>query len=178
MAQHVMNHGGVIDKYIGDSIMAILGVPLPRQTDAEISQDAANAVNSALAMERSLKQLNSDWREQHLPTIAMRMGIFTGPLVAGSLGSAQRLEYTVIGDTVNTASRLESFDKDLFALDGLNSPCRIIIGEATLHRLGHHFETQQLGEVSLKGKDQKITVYGVIGRADDSSGTGIQEDSG
>ncbi len=176
MAQHVIDHGGVIDKYIGDSIMAIFGVPLPRQTDAEISRDAANAVNSALEMERSLKQLNSAWREQHLPTIGMRIGIFTGPLVAGSLGSAQRLEYTVIGDTVNTAARLESFDKDLFAFDDLNSPCRIIIGEATLHRLGHQFETHHLGEVSLKGKDQKITVYGVIGRANDSSDKVSQED--
>jgi adenylate cyclase len=176
MAQHVIEHGGVIDKYIGDAIMAIFGVPLPRKTDAEISRDAANAVHCALAMERRLRQLNSSWQEQHLPTIGMRIGIFTGPLVAGSLGSAQRLEYTVIGDTVNTASRLESFDKDLFALDGLNSPCRIIIGEATLHRLGQQFETQHLGEVSLKGKDRKITVYGVIGRANDSSDNVIQED--
>jgi adenylate cyclase len=86
------------------------------------------------------------------------------------------LEYTVIGDTVNTASRLESFDKDLFAFDGLTSPYRIIVGEATLQRLGHQFATQHLGEVSLKGKDQKISVYGVIGRADHSAGNVIRED--
>jgi adenylate cyclase len=176
MAQQVLDHRGVIDKYIGDSIMAIFGVPLPRKTDAEISRDAVNAVNCALAMERSLRQLNSRWREQQLPTIGMRIGIFTGPLVAGSLGSAQRLEYTVVGDTVNTAARLEGFDKDLFTLDCLNSPCRIIIGEATLHRLGYQFETQNLGEVSLRGKDQKITVYCVTGRADDGSDRGIRED--
>jgi adenylate cyclase len=178
MAQQVIDHGGVIDKYIGDSIMAIFGVPLPRNTEAEISRDAVNAVQCALAMERTLIQLNSGWREQQLPTIRMRIGIFTGPLVAGSLGSTQRLEYTVIGDTVNTASRLEGFDKDLFALDDLTNPCRIIIGEATLRRLGHQFETQNLGEVSLRGKDQKITVYSVIGRADHSSGAVMQEDSG
>jgi adenylate cyclase len=176
MAQQVLDHRGVIDKYIGDSIMAIFGVPLPRKTDAEISRDAVNAVNCALAMERSLRQLNSRWREQQLPTIGMRIGILTGPLVAGSLGSAQRLEYTVVGDTVNTAARLEGFDKDLFTLDCLNSPCRIIIGEATLRWLGHQFETQNLGEVSLRGKDQKITVYCVTGRADDGSDHGIQED--
>jgi hypothetical protein len=80
MAQQVIDHGGVIDKYIGDSIMAIFGVPLPRKTNAEISRDAVNAVNCALAMERTLLQLNSRWREQRLPTIGMRIGIFTGPL--------------------------------------------------------------------------------------------------
>ena len=178
MAQQVMAHGGVIDKYIGDSIMAIFGVPLPRTTEAEISRDALNAVNCALAMEQTLIQLNDRWREQELPTIGMRIGIFTGPLVAGSLGSAQRLEYTVIGDTVNTASRLEGFDKELFAPDYLSSPCRIIIGEATLCRLGDQFEAQRVGEASLKGKDQKITVYCVSGRVDYNSGDVIREDSG
>jgi adenylate cyclase len=177
MAQHVTNHGGVIDKYIGDSIMAIFGVPLPRTTDAEISQDTVNAINCSLAMERSLIQLNSAWQEQQLPTVAMRIGIFTGPLVAGSLGSAQRLEYTVIGDTVNTAARLESVDKDLFAPDALDSPCRIIIGEPTLQRLAAQFKTQSLGEVNLRGKDQKITIYWVTGRADHRSSTEMQEDS-
>jgi adenylate cyclase len=178
MAQQVIEHGGVIDKYIGDSIMAIFGVPLPRTTEAEISRDALNAVNCALAMETTLIQLNDRWREQDLPTIGMRIGIFTGPLVAGSLGSIQRLEYTVVGDTVNTASRLEGFDKELFAPDYLGRPCRIIIGEATLCRLGDQFEAQKVGEASLKGKDQKITVYCVSGRVDDNSGDVIREDSG
>jgi adenylate cyclase len=178
IAQLVIDHGGVIDKYIGDSIMAIFGAPLPRTTDAEISQDAVNAVNCALAMERILIELNSRRQEQHLPTMWMRIGIFTGPLVAGSLGSAQRFEYTVIGDTINTASRLESFDKDLSALDCLSSPCRIIIGDTTLRRLADQFKTHNFGEVSLRGKDQKITVYAVIGIADHRSGGLIQEDSG
>jgi adenylate cyclase len=176
MAQRVIEHGGVIDKYIGDSIMAIFGVPLPRTTEAEISRDALNAVNCALAMEKTLIQLNDCWREQGLPTIGMRVGIFTGPLVAGSLGSVQRLEYTVVGDTVNTASRLEGFDKEFFAPDCLGGPCRIIIGEATLYRLGDQFEAQKVGEVSLKGKDQKITVYWVSGRVGHKVGDVIRGD--
>ncbi len=177
MAQQVMDHGGVINKYTGDSIMAVFGVPLPRKADAEISLDAVNAVNCALAMERTLIQLNSRWREQDLPTIGMRIGIFTGPLVAGSLGSAQRLEYTVIGDTVNTASRLESFGKDLFGPDA-HSPCRILIGEATFRHLGHQFQAQEVGEVSLKGKDEKIAIYRVLARGDRSSSNVVQEGRG
>jgi adenylate cyclase len=175
MAQQVIDHRGVIDKYIGDSIMAIFGVPLPRMTEAEISQDAVNAVNCALAMERILIELNSRWREQHLPTIGRRIGIFTGPLVAGSLGSVHRLEYTVIGDTVNTASRLESFDKDFLAPDRSSSPCRIIIGEPTLRLQGAQFEAQRIGEVSLRGKDQEMSIYCVIGRVDYKSNSVIQE---
>ena len=95
----------VIDNYIGDSIKADFGVPLPRT--------AVAAVDCALAMERELKHLNTVWQQQDLPTVEMRIGIFTGPVVAGSLGSAQRLQYTTVGDTVKIASKLESFDKDL-----------------------------------------------------------------
>ena len=162
MAQQVGENGGVINKYIGDAIMAIFGVPLARKTEAEIDKDAVNAVNCALAMEKKLIQLNSIWQEQELPTVGMRIGIFTGPLVAGSLGSAQRLEYTVIGDTVNTASRLESFDKKGFYPDLTENPCRILIGKSTLRYLGHQFKTQMVGEVGLKGKDQKTTVYRIV----------------
>ncbi|MBI3988965.1 MAG: adenylate/guanylate cyclase domain-containing protein [candidate division NC10 bacterium] len=178
MSQQVMAHGGVINKYIGDSIMAIFGVPLARKSEAGISLDAVNTVNCALAMERILIQLNNRWREQQLPTAKMRIGIFTGPLVAGSLGSAQRLEYTVVGDTVNIASRLESFEKTLFVPDGLDSPCRILIGEATLCHLGHQFQTQRVGEVSLKGKGEKITIYRVVGRGDQTSSGALEEGRG
>ncbi len=164
MADQITEHGGVINKYIGDSIMAVFGVPLARKSEAEISRDAVNAVNCALSMGRTLTQLNSRWGEQHLPTIGMRIGIFTGPVVAGSLGSAQRLEYAVVGDTVNTASRLESFDKDLIDPDLTDSPCRILIGEATLRYLGHQFQVKRVGEATLKGKDEKITIYSVVGR--------------
>ena len=164
MAQLVMEHGGVVDDYFGDAIKADFGVPLPRVTQAEIAQDAVAAVNCALAMERELKRLNSSWQQQDLATVEMRIGIFTGPVVAGSLGSAQRLKYTTVGDTVNVAARLESFEKDLIDPDLAYSPCRILVGETTLRHLDHQFVTKKVGEANLKGKDEKVTIYRVIGR--------------
>ena len=170
MARQIDEQGGVINKYIGDAIMAVFGVPVARKTEAEISRDAVNAARCALAMEKRIIQLNRAWQSRNMPTIGMRIGIYTGPLVAGSLGSAQRLEYTVVGDTVNTASRLESYDKEGFKPDVINQPCRILIGEVTRQYLDNRFITQQVGMVRLKGKDQKITVYRVIGEEDDYSG--------
>lgn len=164
MAKIVMDHGGVVDDYFGDAIKVNFGVPLPRTTDAEIRQDAVNAVTCALAMEREMIRLNMGMRERGLPMLKMRVGIYTGPVVAGSLGSADRLKYTTIGNTVNTASRLESFDKDLMLPHLETSPCRILIGETTLRYLDEQFATQKVGELSLKGKDEKITAYCVVAR--------------
>jgi len=169
MAKQVSAHGGVVEQYTGDAIVAIFGVPIARKDEEEISQDAINAVNCALAMETVLRDLNRHWLAQNRPTTAMRMGIYTGPMVAGSLGSSDRLEYVVIGDTVNIASRLESFDKELFALTLAGRPCRILIGEATLSRLRERFLTERVGEVSLKGKEEKIRVYRVVSHATELS---------
>jgi adenylate cyclase len=162
MAQLVMKHGGVVDDYFGDAIKANFGVPFARTLEAEMRQDAVSAVECALAMESEMKRLNELWQAQGLPTVGMRVGIFTGEVVAGCLGSAQRLKFTTIGDAVNTASRLESFEKDLEEL--AQSPCRILISESTREYLGEQFLTQKFGDLSLKGKEKKIPVYRVLGR--------------
>jgi adenylate cyclase len=175
MAQLVMDHGGVIDNYVGDSIKADFGVPLPRTTEAAIGQDAVAAVNCALAMEKELKRLNASWQRQNLPTVEMRIGIFTGPVVGGSLGSAQRLKYTTIGDTVNIASRLESYDQELFDPDFAKGPCRILIGEQTLRYLNRQFETKKVGEVVLKGKDEAVTIFRVMRHARANSNSLIEQ---
>jgi len=82
----------------------------------------------------------------------MRIGIYTGPAVAGALGGSQRMKYTTIGDTINIASRLESYDKDL----GKEALCRILIGESTLRYLGSEFRTERIGEVSLKERKKRL----------------------
>ncbi|MBF0519722.1 MAG: adenylate/guanylate cyclase domain-containing protein [Nitrospirae bacterium] len=159
MAGMVLKNGGVVNKYIGDAVMAIFGVPVERTTDEEISEDAINAVVCALGMEQELIKLNEKWAKQGLPKTSMRVGIFTGPLIAGCLGSSERLEYTVIGDTVNTASRLESFDKDLEDEEFAGRPCRILVGQSTYKYTKDKFYAKQVGEASLKGKTEKIVVY-------------------
>ena len=159
MARLIMTHDGVIDNYTGDGIKADFGVPLPRKDEDEIRKDAVNAVKCALAMEREMEHLNALWSSKGLPAVGMRIGIFTGPAVAGLLGSSQRMKYTTVGDSINVASRLEGFEKEV----GKETRCRILIGESTRRYLGNHFKTERIGEVSLKGKDEKITIHRVLG---------------
>jgi adenylate cyclase len=154
MAVAVLDCDGVIDKFIGDAIMAVFGVPIPRMTKEEIAADAIAAVSCAVAMGKKLRALNEQWRVQGRPTLAMRVGIATGTVVAGSLGCSQRVDYTIIGDTVNIAARLESYDK---SLDG--GVCRILISEETCQYLQGKFLTKFIGSVPLKGREHPENVY-------------------
>ncbi|HEY7520742.1 MAG TPA: adenylate/guanylate cyclase domain-containing protein [Methylomirabilota bacterium] len=177
MTRQVARYGGVVRQYAGDAIVVLFGVPVPRQSDEEIAVDAVRAVDCALAMDEALRELNSRWRAKGWPPTGMRIGIFTGPALAGSIGSADRSEYVVMGDTMNTAARLESFDKTVLAPDPDTAPCRILIGEPTLAQLGDRFKTEPLGNVSLKGKDQTVGLHRVICRAHDDHPPVVDEAS-
>ncbi len=155
MVKIIEDHHGQVNKFIGDAVMAVFGVPIPSANGADIARDARNAVNCALVMRTELEQLRQTWAQQGLPLIRMRVGIFTGPLIAGSLGSEDRQEYTVLGDTVNIAARLESFDKTLDA----ENACRILIGDSTLHHLDEHYQTESVGTVQLKGKTELVGIH-------------------
>jgi len=171
MTSCVMNHRGLVDKYMGDSIMSVFGVPVARTSEEEISRDAIDAIRCAMAMGTRLADLNSRWKEQNLPTVRMRVGIFTGHLIGGCIGSRrQRIEYTVTGDTVNIASRLESFNKQF---DSENI-CRILIGESTWRYSCEQFLCRELGSMELRGKGQRVEVYQVLGTADGQCGIDTQ----
>lgn len=176
MSQQVMFYGGVIDKYVGDAIMVLFGAPIPRTHEAQIGEDAVRAVRCALAMRRELIQLNQRCQAQQQPTIRMRVGIYTGPLVAGTVGSAERLEYTVLGDTVNTAARLESYAKETFTPESMDSPCRILIGATTWQYVQQHFQTQYMGEVRLKGKERTTLVYRVVAEQSEQPQAVLEKD--
>lgn len=163
MAGLVMQHGGVIDDYFGDAIKANFGVPVARDTAHAIDEDARHAVRCALAMGVALEQMNRDWEAAGLPHISMRVGIATGEVVAGCLGSAQRMKFTTLGDIVNTAARLETYGKDDPAVTAPDAISRLLISEETARRIGADFITVAVGALRLKGKESEVTVYRVEG---------------
>jgi adenylate cyclase len=157
----VSDHNGIILRFLGDSIMAAFGPPIPRKSEKEIRQDAVNAVNCALATQRRIIALNLRHAARGWPLVSMRIGVLSGTVTGGSIGTEKRFEYNVHGDTVNTASRLESFDKAAFEPDHFNAPCRILIGEPTLKLIGDAFDTEFVGEFQLKGKVNAVRVHRV-----------------
>jgi adenylate cyclase len=161
MAGQIALAGGIVDDYFGDGIKADFGVPVPRETPEDITRDARSAVGCALAMGDALQGLNQRYRNANLPEAAIRIGVHTGPVVAGSIGSANRLKYTVMGSVVITAQRLES--TDAVPHDFTRNPCRILASETTWRRVAELVESEPVGELELKGMAQKTAAYRILG---------------
>ncbi len=166
MAGAVMRHNGIVNKFIGDAVMALFGAPVGHEDAEAIRRSAGNAVRCALAMRRELAGLNRKWENTGRSALSMRIGIHTGPLVAGSIGSRERMEYTVIGDTVNTASRLETYLKELQGTADEDLHCRILISGTTRDLLGEEFITAQVGQIKIRGREEGLTVFLVLGSRD------------
>jgi adenylate cyclase len=149
MVAIVMDEGGVVDKYIGDAIMAVFGAPVPKP------EDAVNAVRAAVRMRRALRALNERLAARNLSPLNTGIGIHTGEVVAGNIGSERRMEYTVIGDAVNLASRLESSTKEL----GVD----VAISEDTYALTKHAILARALREITVKGRKQAVMTYEVLG---------------
>jgi adenylate cyclase len=111
-----------------------------------------------------LEELNEQWRLEGEPTARMRVGIITGPAIVGAVGSRERMKYATVGNTVNTASRIESFDKASFEKEPEQSACRVLIGGPTLERLRGRYTTKGLGAHTLKGKGEPVEIHRVAGR--------------
>ncbi|MFM7887452.1 MAG: CHASE2 domain-containing protein [Pseudanabaena sp.] len=157
IANEVLAHGGMVDKYIGDAVMAVFGVPIPHTKEFDRNRDAQAAVDAALAIARKLEEMNDVWIALGLAPVITGIGINSGTVIAGSIGSAERLEYSVLGDAVNIAARLESFNKQV---DG--GPHHILISEETLQRLNNTVKTEFVGKYALKGKKQETSIYRVL----------------
>ena len=147
----VMQENGVVDKYIGDALMAVFGAPVPRE------DDAVNAVKASVRMRVALAHLNVNLVERGLAPLRTGIGIHTGEVVAGNIGSEKRMEYTVIGDAVNLASRLESSTKDV--------GCNILISEDTYQLVKDSIVARPVKEITVKGRAQPVMTYEVLGIA-------------
>ena len=145
----VMSSDGVVDKYIGDAIMAVFGAPVPNVNDA------MNAVRAAVRMRHALAVLNVRLVARGLAPLKTGIGIHTGEVVAGNIGSERRMEYTVIGDAVNLASRLETSTKEL----GVH----ILISEDTYELTKSKVVARKVREITVKGRAQPVMTYEVIG---------------
>jgi adenylate cyclase len=160
----VMQEDGVVDKYIGDAIMAVFGAPVPKPGDA------VHAVRAAVRMRRALVTLNQRLVARGLPPLRTGIGIHTGEVVAGNIGSEKRMEYTVIGDAVNLASRLESSTKEL----GVN----VLVSEDTYERTKHEIDVRPVREITVKGRKQPVMTYEVLGLKGDVALVGDEAEDG
>ncbi len=147
MVEVVFAHRGTVDKFVGDMIMALFGAPL------EDLEHADNAVRCALAMQHRLRELNQTWRNEGRPELASGIGINSGEMVAGNLGSEKIQSYTVIGDNVNLGARIESLCKEFQA--------EILISEYTEAQLTADYSLEELGEVTVKGKTRPVKIFRV-----------------
>jgi adenylate cyclase len=159
MSDCIMNHGGIIDKYIGDAIMAVFGIPFPRTKLEEIQQDAGNAIAASLAMYERLQQLNQKFEAQGKPKIEFGIGIHTGNALAGSLGGSRRLNFSVVGDTVNIAARLEAMNKDLKQ----DNPYRLLITGETFEHVRDRYDGKLVKQVQVRGREKQTDVYTILG---------------
>jgi adenylate cyclase len=152
MTEIIFKYEGTLDKYIGDAIMAVFGAPL------DMPDHAQRAIRAALEMQERLAEWNAERREG--PAFRVRIGINSGKAVAGEIGSVNKKEYTVLGDTVNTASRLES---------SVARPDSVVVGAQTLALVEGLFECRPLGAFSLKGKEREVLAYEVVGATGDDA---------
>jgi adenylate cyclase len=148
MSDVIFHHQGTIDKYMGDAIMAFWGAPRSQPDHARL------ACVTALEMVSELAQLNAELHEQGVPELAMGVGINTGPMVVGNMGSERRFDYTVMGDAVNLGSRLEGLNKEYGT--------SIIISETTLAQAGPGIRARFLDLVAVKGKKEPTAVYELL----------------
>jgi len=143
--------GGLVNKFIGDGVLAVFGVP------ADLPGDASAAIAALRALERKMGEINLRLAREGAPELRFRAGVHRGEVLAGVVGSRKRLEYTVIGDAVNVASRLEQLGKE--------RGHAVIVSEATAAALGagERAGLTSLGEVTIRGRREAVTVYALSG---------------
>ncbi|MFC1510547.1 CHASE2 domain-containing protein [Candidatus Omnitrophota bacterium] len=155
MTKVIIDHKGTLDKYVGDEIMAIWGAP--RYEPPEIS--SKRAVIASIKMLERLKELEADWNARGLEPLDIGIGVNTGEMIVGNMGSELRMDYTVIGDPVNLGARVEALTRDY--------KCHFIISEFIFKYVKDMIEYEELEEIKVKGKNIPVMIYKVLGLKDD-----------
>jgi len=153
MTDVVVEHGGVIDKYLGDALMAEFGVPVP------LEDHALRACRAALRMRDELRRLRDDWKRRGMPQLHARIGINTGRVLVGNLGSFRMMDYTCMGDHVNLASRLEGVNKEYHT--------HILVSEFTWREVREHFVAREIDRVRVVGRGEAVGVYELVATRED-----------
>jgi adenylate cyclase len=148
MVDIVFKNGGTLDKFLGDGLMALFGVPYP------IDHPEEAAVRTALEMLDALQIMNRELEAKGMLRLDIGVGINAGPVVAGNIGSAQRHEYTVIGDTVNLAARLEALNKE--------TRTQVLVSASVHHAIEKIFRSRQLGPLRIRGKPEPVEVFAIL----------------
>lgn len=148
----ITHRGGMVNKFTGDGLLAVFGAPLSQGTQA----DAKAAIEAALAIQEAVIQLNQQLEREGAPAMLLRIGLHSGDVLAGSMGSSERLEYAVIGDTVNCASRLESIEKERQV-----NLCRVLVSSTTKDLLtdDQRLDWQQWGSMTLRGRKSPTEIW-------------------
>ncbi len=167
MVQTVFDERGSIDKFIGDAIMAVWGRVRDDRSIAALDADAHRAVSAALRMREALEDLNRQWAEEGLPALKIGIGVHQGSAVVGNIGSAARMEFTAIGDTVNTAARLESLSKQ-YGVD-------LLVSQSVEQRIRKEFHFRPVDLVRVKGKSEAMAIFTVVAASDAPVPGGLEE---
>jgi adenylate cyclase len=153
ISKTILENKGTIDKYIGDAVMAFWGAPVPMEDHAE------KACSTAIIVQNNLRNLFQQWNSKGKIPFLTRIGIHTGNVLVGNLGYKERLNYTIIGDSVNVSSRLEGINKIYRT--------KIIVSENTYEKCQNNFEFRHLDRVSLLGRSQGMNIYELISSKND-----------
>ncbi|MEN8210831.1 MAG: adenylate/guanylate cyclase domain-containing protein, partial [Thermodesulfobacteriota bacterium] len=148
MTTAVKANRGIILQYVGDEIMAAFGAPVGFDDHPDM------AVKAALEMRKQLDALNIQLEEQGFQPLAHGIGIHSGAVLAGNIGSEERMSYALVGDTVNSASRIEGLTKEY--------GCDVILSQTTFNLLTGYYDTEQLGQVQVKGKKNKLIIHKLL----------------
>ncbi|HEX9014531.1 MAG TPA: adenylate/guanylate cyclase domain-containing protein [Chloroflexota bacterium] len=161
MSAVILRHTGTLDKYEGDAIMAFWGAPVPQ------SDHALRACRSALSMRDTLAELNREWEALGRPVFRMRIGVNSGEMVVGNMGSAGKFAYTVIGDSVNLASRLEGANKEYRTM--------IMVSRRTYELVCHEILGRELDVIRVIGRSEPVAVYELIGPRQEAGDPALRE---